>query len=201
MFTYNLLRNTPEDEVAREKRKRQDALKEATKELKAQGFRVIKKPRHNQFVLLDLKCGKIYEGRGYTLELNDLIDLKLYYGYKYRFFRKERVQIIAKKLQNNPRLCGEYSELTCADSNSEGYSVWQGEIRKPDKRLEKRAKTFNLLVFCYPYRIFLANSLYNAYIIFDRKTGELLGKEGWHTWTKEDVEQYLDKLESGEIVR
>lgn len=187
--------------VTNEKERRQDELKRATKELKAQGLRVIKKPRYNQFALLDLKHGKIHEGRGYSLELSDLIDLELYYRYKYRIPKKERVQIQVKKLQNNPRLCGEYAEEYCADSNSCGYSVEQGEIRKPSKQLENRAKAFNLIVICYPYRVFLNDSLYNAYVIFDRKTGELLGKEGWQSWTKQDVEQYLDKLESGEIVQ
>lgn len=96
-----------------------------------------------------MKHGKIHEGKGYSLELSDLTDLMLYYHYKYTIIRKERVQIQVKKLQNNPRLRGEYAMESCSDCNSCGYSVRQGEIRKADKRLEQRAKAFNLFVICY----------------------------------------------------
>ena len=200
MYKSNLLKNKS-TMPANEKARQQDELKRATNGLKDRGFRVIKKPRYNQFVLLDLKRGKIHEGRGYSLNLRDLTDMMLYYYYKYTAPRQERVQTQVEKLQKNPRLCGEYAEGPCDDSHYRGYNIERGEIRKVDNRLEKRAKAFNLIVICYPYHIYCTDYLHDAYIVFDRKTGELLGTEGWKTWTKHDVEQYLDKLEKGEITR
>ncbi len=180
----------------------EDKLKRATKVLKGYGFRVIKKPRYNNFALIDLKVGKVREGRGYSLELNDLIDLMLYYNLKYRGWRKkEQLQFHIKKLNNNPRLHGEYAEGSCDDGDSSGYiAVQKGEVYKTDKRLLQRAKAFKLSIIRYPYHIIWHDNLYDSYIIFNKKTGTLIGKEGWTTWNRVSVEDYLDKLERGEIM-
>lgn len=160
-----MLKNLKE-QTAADKARDKDMLKLATKALKAKGFRVVKKPRYNQFLIIDLKIGTIYQGRGYSLTLDDLIR----------------------------------SSKSC---NSWGYglSLKHGEIRKVDKKLEDRAKALNLSVICYPYCVLVNKYLYDAYIIFDKKKGELIGEEGWKVWNRASVEDYLDKLESGEIVR
>lgn len=173
-------------------------------------LRIIKKPRQNKFLIVRLSDGKIQLGKGFTLD--DYYILCWYYYLlsiyqPYRIFRlsmsdEGKIKLMTpyiNYLNNNPFVKGHCKVEDCLQQVP--YSKARPEIYKVNKYLQRRARLQKLLLIKYPYQVIQNKDLFNSYIILDRNTGELLGKEGWHTWHEADVEDYLDKLESGEIVR
>lgn len=209
MFTSNLLRkkSTTSTDV---KIMNTDVMKAINKFAKSLWFRIIKKPRQNQFMIIRLLDGTIQEGNGFSLDEKDIIAWYYYNLAKYQPYsifklgtsddeKKRRLSPYVSRLNNNPCIHGTYTIEECLKEHP--FFSARPEIYKADKNLQKRARAYKLLLIRYPYQIIMNESLLNSYIILDQQTGKLLGKEGWHTWTENTVREYLNKLEQVEIIQ
>lgn len=178
------------------------------------GVLVIKKPRKEQFAIINLKLGKMQAGYGFSLTQNDLNCLSEYYRYRYpvppQFTLFELVErskynlkspscqeiskragIWAQKLNDNPKFKGAYGDA--CSNYSDGYSDIEFYNRM-DKKLQSRARRVGLFLIRYPNPIFNLIRLGDCYIVFDLKSGTIV-KGDRYTCHVDDVLDYIALLE------
>lgn len=168
---------------------------------------LIKKPRHDKFMLFNYRNGTLRDGEGFSLNEDDVKNILRYYTLKFRNPNYIKVGNGCRKLNRDEEIkyldliCNRLNQNECIRghySREENDSPFETKSHKntADIKLRKRARACNLLLIRYPYQPIMDPEIDNRYTLINLKKGKSYIKKGYKI-PKEVIEAILEKVEKG----